>query len=185
MKCRCRQRGEVGVLLQPFRNVCARRRWVVTTTIWPLWTGKRPRYTLYRRLGRLLGPCGRHEKISLSPGLDPWTSQRVASRCRLRLKCDGTRAETRFRLSAKRASPFKPAGASVLSNTCCRGVRFSGSNAGYTMFRGSVRALATHSISQFPLHFPSRASLCAITFQLESTFYAISAVSFVSRYITF
>ena len=31
------------------------------------------------------------------------------------------------------------------------------------------RVLATHSISQFPLHFPSRASPCAITFQLEST----------------
>ena len=28
---------------------------------------------------------------------------------RLRLKCDGTRAETRFRLSAKRTSPFKSA----------------------------------------------------------------------------
>ena len=29
--------------------------------------------------------------------------------------------------------------------------------------------LATHSIRQFPLHFPSPASPCAITFQLEST----------------
>jgi len=29
--------------------------------------------------------------------------------------------------------------------------------------------LATHSIRQFPLYFPSRASPCAITFQLEST----------------
>jgi len=29
---------------------------------------------------------------------------------RLRLKCDGTRAETRFRLSAKRNRPFKSAG---------------------------------------------------------------------------
>ena len=29
---------------------------------------------------------------------------------RLRLKCDSTRAETRFRLSAKRTSPFKSAG---------------------------------------------------------------------------
>ena len=28
------------------------------------------------------------------------------------------------------------------------------------------RVLATHSIRQFPLHFPSRASQCAITFQL-------------------
>ena len=31
------------------------------------------------------------------------------------------------------------------------------------------RVLATHSIRQFALHFPSRASPCAITFQLEST----------------
>jgi len=29
--------------------------------------------------------------------------------------------------------------------------------------------MATHSIRQFPLQFPSRASPCAITFQLEST----------------
>ena len=35
--------------------------------------------------------------------------------CRGQLKCDGTRAETRFRLSAKRTSPFKSAGASVRS----------------------------------------------------------------------
>jgi len=32
------------------------------------------------------------------------------------------------------------------------------------------RVLATHSIRQFPLHFPSRASSCAITFQLDSTY---------------
>ena len=31
------------------------------------------------------------------------------------------------------------------------------------------RVLALHSIGQFPLHFPSRASPCAITFQLDST----------------
>ena len=31
------------------------------------------------------------------------------------------------------------------------------------------RMLDTHSIRQFPLHFPSRASPCAITFQLDST----------------
>ena len=30
--------------------------------------------------------------------------------CRDQFKCDGTRAETRFRLSAKRTSPFKSAG---------------------------------------------------------------------------
>jgi len=33
------------------------------------------------------------------------------------------------------------------------------------------RVVATHSICQFSLHFPSRASLCAITFQLDSTCY--------------
>ena len=31
------------------------------------------------------------------------------------------------------------------------------------------RILATHSIRQFPLYFPSRASRCAITFQKQST----------------
>jgi len=61
---------------------------------------------------------------------------------RLRLKCDGTHThtETRFRLSAKRTSPFKSAGSSVQSTTGSRGVRISGSNAGDTMFRGSVKS---------------------------------------------
>jgi len=84
------------------------------------------------------------------------------------LKCDGTRAETRFRLSAKRTSQFKPAGVSVRSTIGSRGVRISGSNAAYTMFRGSVKSTGYHSIRQFPLHFPSRASPWAITFQLDS-----------------
>jgi hypothetical protein len=35
---------------------------------------------------------------------------------------------------AKRTSPFKSAGASIQSNTGIRGVRISGSNAGYTKF---------------------------------------------------
>jgi hypothetical protein len=56
------------------------------------------------------------------------------------LKCDGTRAETRFRLSPKRTSPFKSVGASVQSTAGSRGVRINGSNAGYTMFRGSVKS---------------------------------------------
>jgi hypothetical protein len=72
---------------------------------------------------------------------------------RLRLKCDDTRAETTFRLSAKRTSPFKSAGASVQSTTGSRGVRISGSNAGYTMFRGSVKSTV------YPLHSPVSSSL--------------------------
>ena len=63
-----------------------------------------------------------------------------------RLKCDGTRAETRFGLSAKRTSPFKSAEASVQSTTGSRGVRISGSNAGYAMFRDSVKGTG------YPLH---------------------------------
>jgi hypothetical protein len=64
-------------------------------------------------------------------------------------------------------------GASVQSTAGSRGVRISGNNAGYTMFRGSVKVLATRSIRQFPLYFPSRASPCAITFQLDSTTKAV------------
>ena len=86
----------------------------------------------------------------------------------MRLKRDGTRAETRFLLSPKRASPFKSAGASVQSTAGSRSVLIGVSNAGYTMFRGGVRVLATHSIRQFPLHFLSRASPCAIRFQTHS-----------------
>ena len=82
-------------------------------------------------------------------------------------KCVGTRAETRFRLSAKRTSPFKSAGrqfSRLLAAEVCTSAFIVGSNAGYTMFRGSVKSTG------YPLHsrvFPSRASPCAITFQLE------------------
>jgi hypothetical protein len=72
---------------------------------------------------------------------------------RLCLKCDGTRAETRFRLSPKRTSPFKSAGASFQSITGSRGVRISASNAGYTMFRSSVKSTG------YPLHSPVSPSL--------------------------
>jgi hypothetical protein len=65
-----------------------------------------------------------------------------------RLKC-----EIRFRLSAKRTSPFKSAGASVQSTTGSRGVRIGGSNAGYTMFRGSVKSTG------YPIHSPVSPSL--------------------------
>jgi hypothetical protein len=69
------------------------------------------------------------------------------------LKCDGTLAETRFRLSAKRTSPFKSTGTLVQSTTGSRSVRISGSNAGYTMFRGSVKGTG------YPLHSPVSPSL--------------------------
>ena len=70
------------------------------------------------------------------------------------LICDGIRAETRFRLSTKRTSPFKSAGASVQSTTDSGGMRISGSSAGYTMFRGSVKGTG------YPLHSPVSPSPC-------------------------
>jgi len=98
--------------------------------------------------------------------------------CRLRLKCNGTRAENKFRLSEKRTSPFKSAGGRqfsrllaaevwatavvMLDTPCCEVV---------------WRVLATHSIRQFPRHFPSRASPCAITFQLDSKTKCLSPAS--------
>jgi hypothetical protein len=48
---------------------------------------------------------------------------------------------------------FKLAGASVQSTTGSRGVRISGSNAGYTMFRGGVKGTG------YPLHSPVSPSL--------------------------
>jgi hypothetical protein len=71
----------------------------------------------------------------------------------LRLKYDGTRAEIRGRLSAKRTSPFESAGTSFQSTTDTRNVRISGSNVGYTMFRGSVRGTG------YPFYSPVAPSL--------------------------
>jgi hypothetical protein len=87
----------------------------------------------------------------------------------VRLKCDDTRAETRFRLSAKRTSPFKSAGASVHSTTGSRSVRISGSNAGYTMFRGSAKGTG------YPLHSPVSPSLplpcVTVCYHISTGFY--------------
>jgi hypothetical protein len=104
----------------------------------------------------------------------------MGSRCnsRMRLKCDGTRTENRFRLSAKRTSPFKSAGgrqfrrllADELCTSACRVCTARASLCSAVMWR----LLVTHSILLFPLHF-SRASPCAITFQLDSN----------ARYTTF
>ena len=58
--------------------------------------------------------------------------------------------KTDFVFRAKRTSPFKSAGASVQSTTGSWGVRISGSNAGYTMFRGSVKSTG------YPLHLNRR-----------------------------
>ena len=73
---------------------------------------------------------------------------------RLRLKCDGTRAETKFCLSAKLTSPLSRRGrqfSRLLAAEVC--VCISGSNVGYTMFRGSEKCTG------YPLHSPISPSL--------------------------
>jgi len=86
------------------------------------------------------------------------------------LKCDTTRAETRFRLSTKRTSPFKSARGRQFSRllaaeVCASAVVMLNTPRSEVVWR----VLVTHSIRQFPLHFPSHASPCTITFQQEST----------------
>ena len=88
---------------------------------------------------------------------------------RLRLKCDGTRAETIFRLLAKGKSPFKSAGVPVQSTTGSRVVRISGSDAGYTIFRGSVKSIGYPRHSPVSPSLPLPPSPCAITFKMDST----------------
>jgi hypothetical protein len=89
---------------------------------------------------------------------------------RLRLKCDGTRAETRFRLSAKWTSLFNRRGrqfsrllAGELCTSACRVCTARANPCSAVM----LCLLITHAILLFPLHF-SHASPRAITFQLDS-----------------
>ena len=92
---------------------------------------------------------------------------------RLRLKCDGTRAETRFR-SAKRTSPFNSAGGRQFSRipaaeVCASAVVMLDTPCSEVVWR----VLAIHSIRQLPLHIPPpRASRvpwhCNWTLQLDT-----------------
>ena len=50
----------------------------------------------------------------------------TVTNCRVQTESDGTRAETRFGLPAKRTSPFISAGVSVQSSTGFLGVRVGG-----------------------------------------------------------
>ena len=107
--------------------------------------------------------------FSLADKLHPQSDISLKNIRIARAERDGRRAENRFRLSSKRTSPFKSVGASVQSTAGSRGVGISLSTAGYTTFGDDVRVLATHSIRQLPLHFPSRASPCATRFRTSST----------------
>jgi hypothetical protein len=72
-------RVDRGIAL-PFRDLGARRGWVVSTTPRPLFPPGKTRYPLYRRLGGPQDWPGRVRKIAPPPGYDPRTVQSVASR---------------------------------------------------------------------------------------------------------
>jgi len=59
-----------------------------------------------------------------------WRHLNTFTYSRVKTERDGTRAETRFGLPAKRTSSFISVGVSVQSTASSRGVRISGSNAG-------------------------------------------------------
>ena len=92
--------------------------------------------------------------------------------CRGQLKRNGTCAKTRFRLSAKRTNPFKSAGRQfslLLAAELCVSAFIVRSIVGYTMFRGSEKGTGYPLHSPLSPSLPLPTSLCAITFQLEST----------------
>jgi len=81
------------------------------------------KYGVYNVRARVLVVSCRHSTVIVTRSAIFLLILTLVSR--LRLKCDGTRAETRFRLSAKRTSPFKSAGASVQSTTGSQAVHIS------------------------------------------------------------
>ena len=101
----------------------------------------------YKRIGETCRPVS-WENLYHSKHFKPYSSVG-----RGQLKCDGTRAETRFRLSTKRTNPFKSAGASFQSTAGSRGVHISGSNTRYTKFRSGEKGTG------YPLHSPVSPSL--------------------------
>jgi hypothetical protein len=79
------------------------------TNVWQFYS---PPVITIRFAGTNLGTSSSSSRLSSYTGFKMYSYKNTtcSSYIRLRLKCDGTRAETRFRLSAKRTSPFKSAG---------------------------------------------------------------------------
>jgi hypothetical protein len=82
--------------------------------------------------------------------LEQATKAQNGSGGRLLLKCDGTRAETRFHLSTKRTSPFKSAGASVQSTSGRRAAHISQQG----LYYPCKPVFCSHvTLTGYPLHF--------------------------------
>jgi hypothetical protein len=89
------------------------------------------------------------------------------ARDRLRLKCDGTHAETDFVFRRNGRVPLNRRGRQfsllLAAEVCASAVVMLDTPCSEVVWR----VLATHSIHHFPLHFLSRALPCAITFELD------------------
>ena len=112
-------------------------------------------YSLFNHLRRLLAPEYFIEYICSFHTSKIWKLFLL----RGQLKCGGTQAETRFRLSSKRTSPFKSVGGGaqfsrLLAAEVCASAFIVGSSAGYTMFRGSVKGTGYPLHSRFPFTSP-------------------------------
>jgi hypothetical protein len=75
---RAAHRGSRGLAL-PFHGHGTRRGWGVSVTLRPLFTPRKTRYPLYRRLGGPQGCSGQVRNILPPPRFDPRTVQPVAS----------------------------------------------------------------------------------------------------------
>ena len=92
----------------------------------PIWLVTVLRHPTARHIVLIRDPPDIHVHVNVTIFYaTEWYTMQLRSHIRQRLKCDGTRAETRFRLSAKRTSQFKSAGASIQSTTCRRAVHIS------------------------------------------------------------
>jgi len=114
-------------------------------------SGRYYKYTCFHVISFLLSTLNHNGNIwahfDKSYNLNNYEIPPIRTDCGIaRSKRDGTRAETRFGLSAKRRSPFKSAGVSVQSTTGSRGVR----NSGQRLFRpcSDVQCKTTG----YPLH---------------------------------
>jgi hypothetical protein len=96
---------------------------------------------------------------------------------RQRLKCDGTHAETRFRLSAQRTSPFKSSGASVQS-TGRRAVHISLQ----CLYCSYKPVFCSHvTLTGYPLHSPTSPSLLL---PCVTVCHHISKAVYLAKYLT-
>jgi hypothetical protein len=94
-----------------------------------------------------------------------------------------TLPETNFSLSAKRANPFKSASGRQFSrllaaDLCASEVIMMDTPCSEVVWS----VLARHYICQFPLHFHSLPSPCAITFELECTAFNCNTVTVSPQY---